>query len=56
MIQIEFDLQTIESLKTQRFSHPDPKARQRLEALYLKSQNLRHKDICHYCGIGKLTL
>ena len=56
MIQMEFGLEDMQALQEQRFDHPHPWVRRKLEAVYLKSQNLSHEGICQMCGIGGNTL
>ena len=56
MLQLEFSQEDIRFLKEQRFSHADPKVRRKLEALYLRSQKVKNKDIIVWCGISKATL
>jgi len=56
MIQIEFTPQEIDALELERYHHPDPKVQKKMEALYLKSQQLAHRDICRLCRISEPTL
>lgn len=56
MIQLEFGMEDMQALQEQRFDHPHPWVRRKLEAVYLKSQNLSHEWICQMCGIGGNTL
>jgi transposase len=56
MLQLEFSPEDITFLKEQRFSHPHPKVRRKLEALYLRSQKVKNSDIMAWCGISKATL
>lgn len=56
MITIEFTQEEIEALEYERYRHPDPKVQKRMEVLYLKSQGLKHKEICRLCRISKTTL
>lgn len=56
MIQIEFSAEEIANLEKERYSHPSPQVQRRLEAVYLKSQNLSHQDIRRICHISKPTL
>jgi len=56
MIKIHFAPEQIEALDYERFHHPHPKVQRKMEALYLKSQKLSHKEICRLCHISKTTL
>lgn len=56
MITIEFNEADIEALDYERFNHPHPKVRRKMEALYLKAKELKHGEICRLCGISKQTL
>jgi len=56
MIKIEFTPEEIEALELERYHHPDPKVQKKMEALYLKSQQLAHQDICRLCRISEPTL
>jgi len=56
MIQINFSKKEIKELHYQRYYHPHPRVRQRVEALYIKSQGYPHKDICTILRISKKTL
>lgn len=42
--------------KAQRFDHPHPRVQLRMEVLWLKSQNLPHKQICALAGVSPNTL
>lgn len=56
MIKIEFSVEEVDALDLERYHHPDPKVQKKMEALYLKSQQLAHQDICRLCRISELTL
>ena len=57
MIHIEFAPETIEQLQHEKRYHPHPRVRQKMEALYLKSQGMPHYQICQLVGIrGRATL
>jgi len=56
VIQITFGFQEIEVLARERFTHPHPFVRRKLEAVLLKTQNLPHQMICRLCGICGNTL
>ena len=52
MINIEFTAQEIQALDYQRYHHPHPRVQRKMEALWLKSQNLSHKEICRLTTIS----
>lgn len=56
MINIEFTAQEIQALDYQRYHHPHPRVQRKMEALWLKSQNLSHKEICRLTTISSKTL
>ena len=56
MIRIEFTPADIEELHKQRYQHPHPRVQQKMEVLYLKSQNVSHQEIRRLCKISKTTL
>lgn len=56
MIRLIFTEEMRERLRHARIHHPHPRVRQRLEALYLKSQGWRHQAICATLGLTKPTL
>lgn len=56
MIAIEFTDEQIEQLDYERYHHPHPRIQRRMEVLYLKSQALRHTQICTLCHISRPTL
>lgn len=56
MIQMTFPWEVIEALRTERFTHPHPLVRRKMEAVLLKSENLPHHLICRLCGICGNTL
>ncbi len=56
MITIEFTPEEISTLEHERYYYPDPKVQKKLEAVYLKSQGLEHREICRFCRISKTTL
>ncbi len=56
MIQIDFTRDEIDTLRYEKTHHPHPKVRQRMEALYLKSQKLAHQEICTHVDISRATL
>jgi transposase len=56
MIHIDFTPEQIDALHHQRFHHPHPRVQLKMEAVYLKSQGLPHKDICRLTRISENTL
>jgi transposase len=56
MIKLSFTPEEIEALHHQRFHHPHPRIRLRMEALYLKSQGFAHQEIARLCRISESTL
>lgn len=56
MRRIQFTEEDILQLKNQRLQHNHPIVRRRMMALYLKSQGLRHKDICTELSISNMCL
>ncbi|MEF8718473.1 MAG: helix-turn-helix domain-containing protein [Candidatus Accumulibacter necessarius] len=45
-----------EALENERFQHPYPHVRRKMEALWLKSQGLAHQDIARFAGVSGKTL
>lgn len=56
MLRIEFTPEEISQLHYERYHHPHPKVQKKMEAVYLKSQQLAHREICQLCQISKPTL
>ena len=56
MITIEFSPADIEALEYERYRHPHPKVQKKMEAVYLKSQDVKPGQICRLCRICKTTL
>ena len=56
MIHIEFTEEEIQALNYARYHHPHPRVQRKMEALWLKSQGLPHKDIARLTGISTNTL
>lgn len=55
MINLEFSEAEIAALHHERYHHPHPQVQRKMEALYLKSQGLRHHQICELCQIKSRT-
>ena len=56
MIKIDFDKDTIEKLRYERFHYPHPFVQRKMETVLLKSQGLEHQEICGIVGICGNTL
>ena len=56
MIHIDFSKEAIDALDYERYHHPHPKVQKKMEVLYLKSQDVKHKEIIRLCRISKKTL
>ena len=56
MLRIEFSTEDMNALHHERFHHPHPRVQLKMEALYLKSQQLSHQDICRLTRISGNTL
>ncbi|PXF60676.1 MAG: IS630 family transposase, partial [Candidatus Methanogaster sp.] len=56
MIKIEFTEEEMKALDYERYHHIHPRVQRRMEALWLKSQNISHKQICQFTGISSNTL
>jgi transposase len=56
MINITFTQDEIKALNYERYHHPDPRVQKKMEALYLKSRNLKHKEIARLVDISQTTL
>ncbi len=46
MIEINFTEEDIKALNYERYHYPHPHVQRKVEALWLKSQGIKHKDIC----------
>ena len=56
MLRINFTQEDADKLHYERYHHPHPLVQKKMEVLDLKSQEIKHKDICHLCKISKTTL
>ena len=56
MIKIEFTPEEIDALEYERYHHPKPEVKKKMEVLYLESQRIAHQEICRLCRISKPTL
>jgi transposase len=56
MISIDFTPESVDALHHERFHHPHPRVQEKMEAVYLKSQGLLHREICRLSRISENTL
>lgn len=56
MLRIDFTQEAVEKLHYERYHHPHPLVQKKMEVLYLKSREIKHKEICSLCQISKTTL
>ena len=56
MIRINFTSEQIDALHHERFHHPHPRVQEKMEAVYLKSRGVPHKNICRLSRITENTL
>ena len=56
MLKLDFTTEQIQALRYERFHHPHPRVRRKMEALLLKSQNLPQSLICTLVGVSANTL
>jgi len=56
MINMEFTQQEAQALNYARYHHPHPRVQRKMEALWLKSQGLQHKEIARLADISPNTL
>jgi transposase len=56
MIHLDFTPEDIDALHRERFHHPHPRVQEKMEAVYLRSQGLLHKEICRLSRISENTL
>ena len=56
MITLEFSAEEKQALYYERFHHPHPRVQLKIEAVWLKSQDLPHQQICQLAGISGNTL
>lgn len=55
MITIDFTPHDVDALHFERFHHPHPRVRLKMEAVYLKGQGRPHHDICRLARISEDT-
>lgn len=56
MIKIDFTEKEIKELQYERFHHPHPRVQAKMEAVLLKSQDIKHSEISKIVGISGNTL
>ena len=56
MIKVSFTQEQIDELHFERFNHPNPRVRLKMEALFLKSNGLAHHQIQEICQLSSVTL
>lgn len=56
MIKLEFTEAQAEALNYERYHHSHPRVQRKLEALWLKSQGLSHREICRLTRVSATTL
>ena len=49
MLKRDFTQENIDKLHYERYYYPHPLVQKKKEVLYLKSQGIKHKDICSLC-------
>jgi len=56
MIKMVFSEAERQALHHERFHHPHPRVRRKMEVLWLKGQGLAHQGICRLVGVNGNTL
>lgn len=56
MIKIKFSDEDKAALSYERYNHPHPFVQQKMEVLWLKSQGIKHKEICRLASVCSTTL
>jgi len=56
MIKMEFATVAIDALYHAQLEHPNPRIRKKLMAVYMKSQEVKHAEICRICRISRPML
>jgi len=56
MLNIDFTIEQITALKDERFHHPHPRVRRKMETLWLKSKGFSHSTIADLVGISRNTV
>lgn len=56
MVKLEFTAEEQHPLHYERYHHPHPRVQRKMEALWLKSQGIAHREISRLTGISSTTL
>ena len=56
MVKLEFTAAEQDQLHYERYHHPHPRVQRKMEALWLKSQGVAHRQISRLTGISSTTL
>ena len=56
MLKLSYSPEIIKELHYERFHHPHPRVQLKMEAIYLRSQNIPCNEVCRLCRITKWTL
>ena len=56
MVKLEFTADERQRLHYERYYHPHPRVQRKMEALWLKSQGIAHREISRLTGISSTTL
>jgi hypothetical protein len=56
MIQLKFTEAQKQALHYERFNHPHPRIKLKIEVLWLKSQDIAHHQIRQLSGIAENTM
>jgi len=56
MLRLTFTEAEARALAHERFHHPHPRVRRKMEVLWLKSQGLAHQEIARFAGVSSKTL
>jgi transposase len=54
-IPLTFTAEDLEVLSRERYEHPDPRVQQRMEVLWLISQELTHEKAAQLAGVSRAT-
>ena len=56
MRRFTFTDEDLAALRHERYHHPHPRVQQRMEVLWLKSQNLTHEDIARLADVSRRSV
>lgn len=56
MRRFTFEPEILNVIRWERYHHPHPRVQQRMEVLWLKSQNLTHEEIAQIAGVSRRTV